>query len=92
MAWIEGLIAEGEGRNEAKVTLPKLSHILVLQESTLMMAAMNWGPKKGERMIAVDQMLIFLAWVWKKKTSLVYIRPPPAAATQKAPLRIREAS
>lgn len=71
--------------------MPKSSHIPLRHEVTLTIAAMNCGPRKGERMIAVDQMLIFFACWCQNQTSLIHINPPPAAATQKRPFRIRDA-
>jgi len=53
--------------------------------------AANRGPTKGERMSAVDQMLILRGCSWKKYMSLMNIRPPPAATTEKNPLRMRAA-
>lgn len=41
--------------------------------------------------MAVDQMLIFFACECQKKTSLIHIRPPPAAATLNMPFKMRDA-
>ena len=49
------------------------------------------GPMKGDRMSAVDQMLILRGCSWKKYMSLMNMRPPPAATTEKKPLRMRAA-
>jgi len=74
-----------------KAMNPKFNHIPVLHESTLIIAAMNWGPRKGDRMIAVDQMLIFRGRWWKKKTSFIQQSPLAAPATQNVPFKILDA-
>src|SRR5271168_2347324 len=67
------------------VTRPKAQRQVVL----LIIRAAKRGPRKGDRMRAVAQMLIFRGCSWKKKMSLMNMRPPPAATTEKKPLRMR---